>query len=240
MKQAVRWLSVLLGVLVCAPPVVQAATLGAGVLHTVVLASDGTVWAWGQNQYGQLGDGTNFQRKVPTQVPGLTNIVAVSSSTYHTLALASDGTVWAWGYNFYHQIGTGNAAQTSQLVPYHLSLTNIVAIGAGNEHSVALQADRTVWTWGRNTYGQSGNGTLNDPDILAPTAASAWGSAVAISAGSAHTLVLKADGTVRAAGGNWSGELGDGSNTHQATPVTMVGITTAQAIAAGGGYSLMT
>jgi alpha-tubulin suppressor-like RCC1 family protein len=232
MKQAARWLSVLLGVLVCSAEGAHAATIAAGSEHSVVVTPDGHVWTWGRNEHGQLGDGTTTDRSIPGQVPGLTNIVAVSSTDSHTLALASDGTVWAWGGNWLGQVGNGSSSD--QLSPVQLSMTGIIAVAAGHEHSLALQSDGTVWTWGDNFFGQLARSTSgrNSPT---PTATPAWGTVTAISAGSEHTLVLKSDGTVWGAGGNFYGELGSGGST--ITPQQLPGITTAQAIAAGGVFS---
>ncbi len=236
MKHAICWLSVLFALVVCLPAPARAATIAAGAEHTVVVTPDGHVWTWGRNEFGQLGDGTNVERHVPAQVPGLTNIVAVSASYDHTLALASDGTVWAWGGNWYGQVGDGTT--TNQSTPVHLSLTGIVAVGAGREHSVALQSDGTVWTWGDNCCGQLGYSSPGR-SVSTPAAVAGWGTVAAVSAGSEHTLALKSNGTVWASGGNFFGELGDGTTTNRFAPVQMFGISTAQRIAAGGVYSLI-
>ena len=83
----------------------------AGSYHTLALRQDGTVWAWGQNSYGQLGDGTSMQRTNPVRVPGLSGVVALAAGQYHSLAVKSDGTVWAWGYNLNGQLGDGTTTQ---------------------------------------------------------------------------------------------------------------------------------
>jgi alpha-tubulin suppressor-like RCC1 family protein len=236
MKQAASWLCVLLGVFVCTPGIARAATIAAGAEHTVVVTPDGHVWTWGRNEHGQLGDGTTVDHHSPAQVPGLTNIVAVAATTYHTLALASDGTVWAWGGNWFGQVGSDNGT-SDQPTPVHLSLTSVIAVAAGNEHSVALQSDGTVWTWGDNFFGQLGYATAGRY-ATTPTAVAAWGTADRITAGSEHTLVRHADGSVWGAGLNYAGELGD-SGGNRITPTAMTGVTTAQGIGAGGVFSLI-
>jgi alpha-tubulin suppressor-like RCC1 family protein len=79
-------------------------------------SNDGTVWAWGYNFFGQLGDGTTTQRTTPVQVPGLTGVIAVAGSSYHSLAVRNDGTVWAWGNNGYGQLGDGTSTQRTSPV----------------------------------------------------------------------------------------------------------------------------
>ncbi len=238
MTAVTRGLRVLLTLVVCLPAAAHAATVAAGAEHTVVVTPDGHVWTWGRNEYGQLGDGTNTDRLVPTPVPGLTNIVAVSTNTYHTLALASDGTVWAWGADYYGQLGDSTTTGQSQNTPVHLSLTNVVAISAGHEHSLGLQADGTVWSWGDNYFGQLGRSTTGRTDPT-PAIVTAFGSVAAISAGSEHSLVRKADGTICGVGGNWAGQLGDTTTSNRPTPVQASGVTTAQALSGTGAHAIV-
>jgi alpha-tubulin suppressor-like RCC1 family protein len=156
--------------------------VSAGTRHSVALMSDGTVWAWGGNHYGQLGytPGVNFLTGNdsctitsaftmkcsydPKQVPGLDHIVAVSAGSDHTLALKGDGTVWALGYNNNGQLGTGSfSGETPVQTPVQVTgLTGITAIAAGAYHSLALKDDGTVWAWGDNSQGQLGDNTKTD------------------------------------------------------------------------------
>jgi alpha-tubulin suppressor-like RCC1 family protein len=120
---------VLLG-LCLAPGSAEAQTISSNVGHTLVAKPDGTVWAWGTNSSGQLGDGTTTRRDLPKQVPGLTDVTSVAAGGDHSLALKSDGTVWAWGSNGSGRLGNGNTTQ--QLSPVQVSgLTGVVAIAAG-------------------------------------------------------------------------------------------------------------
>jgi alpha-tubulin suppressor-like RCC1 family protein len=91
----------------------------AGREHVVALKSDGTVWAWGKDNFGMVGDGTTTARKVPVQVSGLSNVVAVTTGHYHSMALKADGTVWAWGQNRYGQLGLGTTATTAARFAQH-------------------------------------------------------------------------------------------------------------------------
>jgi alpha-tubulin suppressor-like RCC1 family protein len=237
MKQAARGLCVLLGLFLSSSSLARAATVAGGGNHTVIVKPDGTVWAWGANGSGQLGDGTNTLRPVPTAVTGTTStIVAVAAGSTHTLALGSDGTVWAWGDNSFGQLGDGTPY--SRNAPVSLSLTNIIAIAAGNIHSVALQSDGTVWVWGNNSNGQLGNGTTTYSS--SPIALTTISGVTAIDAGASHTLAVKSDGTAWAWGYNYYGQLGDGTSNNQRTsPVQMSGVSGATAVAAGGYHSLV-
>jgi alpha-tubulin suppressor-like RCC1 family protein len=211
-----------------------AATAAGGSSHSVVVKSDATVWAWGQNSSGQLGDGTTTARRTPVQVPGLTGVIAVAVGNRHTLALTSAGVVWAWGLNTDGQLGDGTTTQRTS--PFNVGLTSIVAIAAGDAHSVALASDGTVWVWGQNTYGQLGDGTTTRrllPQVVSNV------QAAAIGAGYGHTLIAKADGTAWAWGANWYGQLGDASTTQRTTPVQMSGVSNATGVAAGMYHSLV-
>ncbi|MBF0555058.1 MAG: fibronectin type III domain-containing protein [Nitrospirae bacterium] len=138
--------------------------VSAGIYHTAALSSDGTVWAWGQNGYGQLGNGTQTISSVsPGQVSGLTGVTAIAGGYTHTIALKGDGTVWTWGDNGYGQLGNGTT--TGSYTPVQVSgLTRVTAIAGGFQHTTALNNDGTVWDWGYNGSGQLGNGTNTNTD----------------------------------------------------------------------------
>ena len=117
--------------------------IAGGELHTLAIKSDGTAWAWGSNGRGQLGNTLQLggSTAIPEQVTGLTNVVALAAGVNHSLGLKNDGTVWAWGDNTWGQLGNTNLA-TSNAVPVQVSgLVNIVAIAAGQNHSVALRGE---------------------------------------------------------------------------------------------------
>ncbi|MZG88400.1 RCC1 repeat-containing protein, partial [Staphylococcus aureus] len=100
--------------------------IAGGVYHTIALKSDGTVWAWGYNGYGQLGDGSTTNRSTPVQVSGLTDVIAIAGGYYHTIALKSDGTVWAWGHNEGGQLGDGST--TNRSTPAQRSLSGMKSV----------------------------------------------------------------------------------------------------------------
>jgi alpha-tubulin suppressor-like RCC1 family protein len=132
--------------------------------HTIALKSDGTVWTWGYNKYGQLGDGTTINRAKPVKVNGLTGIIAVSAGRNHTIALRKDGAVFAWGANSNGQLGDGTKVNKNKPVQVK-NLSGIISISAGSNHNAAAKNDGSVLTWGYNSKGQLGSGNTNDNTI---------------------------------------------------------------------------
>jgi hypothetical protein len=216
--------------------------LSAGGSHSLGLRSDGTVWAWGYNGYGQLGNGTTTNTPVPAQVSGLSGVVAIAAGANHSLALRSDGTVWAWGNGAYGQLGdgaTGNAATPVQVK----SLSGIVSIAAGGYHSLALRSDGTVWAWGYNNAGQLGDGhfTTNSSvpvQMVGPGETGTLSGVVAIAAGGSHGLALLSGGTVDSWGSNSNGQLGNNSTTNTDAPVAISGLSGVAQISGGADHSL--
>jgi alpha-tubulin suppressor-like RCC1 family protein len=210
--------------------------ISAGSDHSIILRSDGTVWTWGDNSYGQLGDGTNTPSETPLQVQNLNDVQAVVAGSFYSLALRNDGTIWAWGLNDKGQLGDGTT--TNQSTPVQVrNLTGMKAIATGGfdgAYSLALKSDGTVWTWGgsQNSY---------DPTVLTiPQRVQSLTDVQAIAAGGTHSLALRSDGSVWAWG---SGYLGDGfvtATTGQAPPqkVDVNDLTQVIAIAAGHYVSL--
>jgi len=210
--------------------------VSAAVSYTVALKSDGTVWAWGLNHMGQLGDGTTTTSRTPVQVTDLTDVTAVSAGEYLTIALKADGTVWAWGSNTNGQLGDGTTAVSRNKPVQVVGLTDVTAVSAGGVHAVALKADGTVWSWGRNNEGQLGDGTTSSNT---PTHLVALTDVTAVSAGRYYTVALKADGTIWAWGYNGSGELGDGTTSTSYTPVqVVVDLTDVTAVSAGSQHAV--
>ena len=233
----------------------QVKALDAGFSHNLALKTDGTVWAWGLNEDGQLGNktsGTDNKSYVPERVSGLSGVKAISAGNAHSLALKTDGTVWAWGDNFYGQLGDGTSGtDTDSNVPVQVKdptdpstfLQGVTAISAGDAFNLALKKDGTVRAWGVNEYGQLGNGTSGTgADSEVPVRVSGLTSVRAISAGGAHSLALRSNGGVRAWGGNFYGQLGngtDGEGTDSNVPVQVSGLKTdVTAISAGAGHNL--
>ncbi|MBW8050104.1 MAG: T9SS type A sorting domain-containing protein [Cytophagales bacterium] len=185
--------------------------------HSIALRSDSTVWAWGRNNYGQLGDGTTTNRTTPVQVAGLSNIIAIAAGAEHSLALKNDGTVWTWGWNQYGQLGNGTTSQINSN-PIQV-FSNSTAIAAGTFFSMALRIDSTVWTWGWGSYGALGDGTAiqRTSPVL-----SLYPKSIAIAAGNWHSMSVRYDSTVWACGYNNDGQLGNDTTSggsYNPTPV---------------------
>ena len=222
--------------------------ISGGYSHSLALASNGTVYAWGYNDYGQLGNGTTTVSNKPVAVTTTgtpiadKTITAISAGYSHSLALASDGTVYAWGNNGNGRLGNGTTTHSNKPVAITdtpMAGKTITAISAGSSHSLALASDGTVYAWGYNGYGQLGNGATDDSNIpVAITTAGmpmAGKTITAISAGSSHSLALASDGTVYAWGFNEEGQLGNGTNVDSNLPVaTIMPSNTPTAITVGG------
>lgn len=210
----------------------NAVSVAAGDSFSLALKADGTVWTWGANDSGQLGNNSTAGSTVPVQVASLAGIVAVAAAGSHAVALRSDGTVWAWGYNNDGELGNSSYANSG--VPVQVTgLTGVVAIACAEYGSVALSANGTVWAWGVNGAGELGNGS---PAVNSnvPVQVSGVTGAVAIAA----DLALKSDGTIWAWGSNFEGQLGDGTNAYTTVPVPVSNLQGVAAIAGGGLQSL--
>lgn len=211
---------------------------GGGKGHSVVLKADGSVWTWGLNDKGQLGNGgaiPGTNTKVPAQLSTISGVISVAGGYQHSLALKADGTVWAWGLNNYGQLGNGTTTNSSTPVQVS-SLSGVVAIAAGSHHNFALKSDGTMWGWGRNSTSQIGVGP--GADKTTPVQVTAISDVVEMAPGGSHTLVLKSDGTVWGWGYNTSGQLGNGNNSNQSAPVQATGLTNIASIAAGNTHSV--
>lgn len=209
--------------------------VSAGYSHTVAIKTDGTLWAWGGNLRGQLGDGTTADKSSPVQIGAATNWQSVSAGVQHTVTVRSDGTLWAWGDNFYGQLGDGTTANKSSPVQIG-SATNWQVVAAGSYYTIAARSDGTLWTWGYNGSGQLGDGTTSSRySPVQLSTATNWHSA---SAGWSHTVAVKADGTLWAWGNNGSGQLGDGTTTNRHNPVQVGAATNWQSVAAGRSHTV--
>jgi alpha-tubulin suppressor-like RCC1 family protein len=217
--------------------------VSAGGSHSLGLGSDGKVYAWGANGYGQLGDGTLTERTRPVavsagEIPSGVTITEVRAGREHSLALGSDGKVYAWGRNGSGQLGDGTVESRSLPVAVVVGSVRYSGIAAGRFHSLGLATDGKVYGWGGNGFGQLGDGTTDGR--LEPVLASGLsGLAQGVSAGWVHSVVLGVDGKAYAWGGNNTGQLGDGTVAEHSTAVAVLGISVnLKSVVAGGEYSL--
>jgi len=183
------------------------------------ITDDGTLWSWGSNTNGQLGDGATTNSVNPLNIGG--NFATVSAGYGHSLALKTDGTLWAWGNNGFGQVGDGTT--TAATVPVQIGSAGYSAVSAGLNFSLAIKKDGTLWAWGDNSFEQLGIGDNTPAGCTASTSGSiaiAYCSTPvqvgtdshysAVSAGTGHALALKDDGSLWAWGDDYYGELGDG------------------------------
>jgi alpha-tubulin suppressor-like RCC1 family protein len=191
------------------PPSAQ---VSAGGSHSLLLRPDGSVLSWGSQANGVLGDGNNIfgggGNPTPQAIAGLTRIVQVSAGRFHSLALRDDGTVLAWGSNGFGLLGVGSETGVSTRPVKVLGLSDIVAVAAGENHSLALRRDGAVLAWGSNALGQLGLGKSFAGAAQAFVIPGLVGQAIA--AGYKHSLVLLTNGRVVTFGNNGDGQLGVG------------------------------
>ena len=202
-------------------------SIASGLEHTLAIKSDGTLWAWGRNDNGQLGIGTIINSNIPIQIGTATNWKIVSGGANHSAGIKTDGTLWTWGDNFFGQLGNGAFNSGNTLVPTQIGIGGFWdTVDCGYYFNVALQGSfsKSLWTWGVNDFNQLGNGNLINVNIPQQIGTSLnW---LSVSAGAYHSVALEF-----VTGGNrlmsWGfsnyGQLGGGSFTSRSVP-TQVGI----------------
>ena len=220
-----------------------AAAVAAGTDQTFALKRDGTVWGWGNNGDGRLGNGNSISSSTPVQATGASDVTAIATGVNHTVAVKSDGTVWGWGKNADGQLGYSIGSSTSAPAQVN-GLSGITATAAGDGFSLALKSDGAVWAWGNNGRGQLGNNSTTSSSMPEPVrgVGGAPGSSLsgikAIAAGSSHTVALTYEGQLRTWGYNYNGQLGNGNTTTSLAPVSLSISSKITAVAAGDAYTV--
>ena len=222
-------------------PAVETAVAGGS--HTLAVGADGSLWAWGNNAFGQLGNGvpgTANNRRIPTRIGAAGNWTAVSAAGSHTLAIGTDGSLWAWGLNAWGELGIPGGNRS---IPTRVGAdTGWASVAAGINFSAAVGAGGTLWTWGSNSNGQLGDGgstPRNTPARIGTDAGAGW---VSVSAGMWHGVALGTDGSLWAWGANLWGQVGEGDGVESLrNPVTRIrteGTATWVAVSAGSSHNV--
>jgi alpha-tubulin suppressor-like RCC1 family protein len=204
------------------------AAVSAGGDHTMILRTDGTLWATGWNHSGQLGDGSTTNRSSPVQI--MTDVAAVSAGQSHTMILKTDGTLWGTGRNSEGQLGDGTSTNRSS--PVHI-VDSVEAVSAGSKHTMFIKSDGTLWAMGDNWIGQLGDGSTTNRSSPVEIMASVG----TVSSGSSHTMILKDDKTLWGTGYNGNGCLGIGTTSDYMTPVLVMN--NVASVSAGVGHTMI-
>jgi alpha-tubulin suppressor-like RCC1 family protein len=208
------------------------AAVSAGPRYTCAVTTGHTLWCWGNNNYGQLGDGDpfGFTRYVPVQAAGHTSDWAAVSAagavlTAHTCAVKTNHTLWCWGDNAAGQLGDGTTTGSDVPVQAAGHTRDWAAVSASAAHTCAVKTNHTLWCWGANYEGEFGDGTTTGSDVPVQ-AAGHTGHWAAVSAGTGYTCAVKTNHTLWCWGTNLAGELGIGSTVlHSYVPVQVAGHT---------------
>jgi alpha-tubulin suppressor-like RCC1 family protein len=198
--------------------------LAAGLSHVCAVKADGTLWCWGANGYGQLGDGTYVDRAAPTAVAVLgADVVQVAAGEEFTCARKRDGTVWCWGDNFMGQLGTGDTSVQAVTIPAPVAAlgATVADVAAGGERACARLGDGTLWCWG-NGYPGDGSSARQLATPMQVTALGATVASVSLSRG--DICARKTDGSLWCWGDNSGGQLGNGSTQKSTVPIEVTAL----------------
>lgn len=210
------------------------AAIAVGGDHTCALNINGGVQCWGDNYYGQLGDGSTEDRSSPVTVVGLTSgVTAIAAGDDHTCALLNDGRVKCWGNNNFGRLGDGANDDRNTPVDVVGLSGRAMAIAAGDAHTCAALDAGGAQCWGRNSDGELGDGTTDYRDGLV-TVSNLSGNITSLTAGHSHTCALTGDGGVKCWGDNTFGQLGDDTTMDRLSPINVKGMSSGVAAVAAG------
>jgi alpha-tubulin suppressor-like RCC1 family protein len=212
----------------------------AGEMHSASIKDNGSLWMWGWNISGQMGDGTVTDRTMPTQIGTATDWVKIAANqASHTIAIKSNGTLWGWGLNQSGQAGSYLYANMNgyTMIPYQIGIdADWNSITTGNKHSMAIKNNGTLWGWGRNEDGQLGIGNyLNKDQPVQVGTDNDW---VSVSAGDAHTIAIKQNGSIWAWGRNGDSQLGIGNTVSKTIPTRIGTLNAWVKVYAGGAFCM--
>jgi alpha-tubulin suppressor-like RCC1 family protein len=192
--------------------------ISGGNLFSAAIKSDGTLWLWGANAFGQLGDNSRTNRSSPVQILGGGNTWSkVSINARQSAAIKTDGTLWLWGDNSYGQLGTNNITHRSSPVQTVAGGNNWLQVSMGFRSVAAIKTDGTLWTWGNNNNGVLGDNTIihRSSPVQTVTGGTNWKE---VGLGAGHGAAIKTDSTLWTWGGNGDGQLGTNNRTHRSSP----------------------
>jgi len=211
---------------------------GSGFFFNLATTTSGTLYSWGNNDYGQLGLGNRTSRSSPVQVGSLATWSKIATGRMHGLAIKTDGTLWSWGHNSAGQLGLGNTTYYSS--PKQVgALTIWLKVSGGNYSTLAIKTDGTLWAWGRNDFGQLGNGNITQQNT--PVQIGGLTNWLNVASGPYQTVAVKTDGTLWTWGWNNHGQLGlgdSGTYTRRSSPVQVGSLTTWASCSSGAQYCM--
>ena len=199
------------------------ATTGSGSRHVLAIRANGSLWGWGRNDYGQLGDGTAASKSSPVSVVGgFTDWCQVSTGLYHALGVRTNGTLWAWGRNYCGILGDNTTVSKSSPVSVVGGFNDWCQVSAGWGHTSAVRTNGTLWAWGRNDYGRLGTNSIThrSSPVSVVGGFTDW---CQVSSSCNMTIAVRTNGTAWAWGANVNGILGDGTTVSKSSPVSVVG-----------------
>jgi len=201
-----------------------------GSYHSCALLTTGAVRCWGDNEYSQLGDGTEDDSNVAVNVTGITNAIAIATGKQHSCVVISGGSVKCWGENV--DGGLGDGTRTNRNVPVAVTgITNAISISLGDSQSCALLDGGSIKCWGDNSFGKLGDGTTSDR--YTPVLVSGISDAVSIHLDFTYACARRSGGEVMCWGRNNAGQLGDGTQTNRSVPTAVTVVETVKAIDTG-------
>jgi alpha-tubulin suppressor-like RCC1 family protein len=208
-------------------------TVAAGMEYSCGVRDDGSLWCWGRNQRGQLGDGTITDRHQPVQIGTATDWRSVSTTNIHTCGIRSDGSLWCWGLNDVAQASGDGTPTNGVLTPVRVGTDSWKTVRAGRFHTCAIRIDDTLWCWGGNVNGQLGDGTITERHAPVQVGSAAW---TRLSAGKEHTCGIQADRSLWCWGNNERGQVGIGTISAGVLEPTRVGTATDWIRISAGGF----